>query len=679
MESFLDSRLLGEVSAMYSALARLQEKMPTALVMRQGESTSIYDCHPWLFLEAYPAARDDDVRTLNLAVRLFASSLIATNPLSGLAPGSARRSLAQMRLRTWQYQACLSLHQILPPGTTFWTKLSDLLIAQAQAAANEQLFIAGELPWSTYRNVAYDIAVKENGIGQISIFGLAELSQTQAHTEVLLRSLDDVTFAVRMLADLKCWPKQLQNGIPSLLLSEILDQPPPLQDAVAMSQLTEQIEARLRCGLSVRHVLLEALRALDQAEEGLLRLPSLGWHRVIAMYRRSCLAELESHPETVCAARTDAPAMVLHETVASRSIPAFGLKGLQMLLREWSAGLTEAAHVMPFPRSQGFNSAHEEQLGDVFQRALLLDVFCEANEKLENQLSAIIAAEVQALLDRRRTTGVGGWSYFPCLRELPADADDLAQVMLAFLRSGRRDVVSEYCERPLSVLFAHNTNSDGSFETWIIPQHRDEELALQARWVESAWGSGPDCEVMANLLYALWLYDSDRFSETIDKGTRYVLGCQQPDGSWQGTWYHGPFYGTWICLRLLERTSPASDSIIKGHEFLASRQHADGGWGCTDDSDPLSTSFALLALATNKHSRTDGQEKIDAALQWLRQTQDHDGGWQAVPFIKMELGRSTGRPWQTLTYQSRTVSTLMAVKAALAWLDLTRMDLDNQH
>jgi squalene cyclase len=325
---------------------------------------------------------------------------------------------------------------------------------------------------------------------------------------------------------------------------------------------------------------------------------------------------------------------------------------------------------MPFPRSQGFNNAMEEQAGDVFQRALLLDVFCEANEKLDNQLSGVIAEEVQTLLDRRRTTGIGGWSYFPHLRELPADADDLAQVMLAFLRSGRSDAVSEFCEPPLSVLLSDNANPDGSVETWIIPKEHDEELTLQAQWVESAWGTGADCEVNANLLYALWSYDRTRFSEIIDRGTRYILACQQPDGNWQGTWYHGPFYATWMCLRLLESTSPDSHAIVKGHEFLASRQNADGGWGHPNDSDPLNTSLALLGLATHKNGRTPRQEKIASALRWLQQTQDHDGGWKAVPFIKMELGRSTGRPWQTLTYQSRTISTLMAVKAAFAWSEV---------
>jgi len=651
---------------MYNRLARLQEKTSAELLLRQGAAVSIYDCHPWLFYEAFPGASEEDVRTLSVAVRLFASSLMTTNPLFGLTASSAGLSVAQMRLRVWQYQACLCLHQLLPPDAEFWIKLSNLLTDVAQAAKTEQLFISGEVDWSTYRDFAYEVATKENGIGQVSIFGLAQLSQSPAPAE-LLRSLNDVSFAVRMLADLRCWRQQLQNGIPSLLLSEMLEQAPPLDDPVAMSLLNEQIEDRMQCSSSVRQVLLEALHALDRAEESLLSMPFPGWRRVIEMYRSSCLAELESQSQAISASRATTHTIVLDQTRVAQSIPEFGWKGLQMLLREWSAGLPEATHIMPFPRSQGFNNATEEQAGDVFQRALLLDVLCEANGKLDNQLSAIIAKEVQTLLRRRRTTGIGGWSYFPHLRELPADADDLAQVMLAFLRSGHSNAVSEYCERPLSVLLSDNSNPDGSFETWIIPKNRDEELALQAQWVQSAWGSGSDCEVNANLLYALWLYDRTRFSEVIERGTRYILACQKPDGSWQGTWYHGPFYATWICLRLLESTCPDTHAIVEGHEFLAARQNADGGWGETDVSDPLSTSFALLGLAIHKNGSTPAAEKISAALQWLRQTQEDDGGWKAIPFIKMELGRPTGSPWQTLTYQSRTVSTLVAVKAAFAW------------
>jgi hypothetical protein len=280
VKSFLDPRLIDEVSAMYSSLTRLQENTPAELVLRQGEFTSIYDCHPWLFYEAFPGVREEDVRTLSLAVRLFASSLMATNTLFSATASSAGRTLAQMRLRTWQDQARLCLHQIFPPDAKFWIELSDLLAAVAQAVGDEQRFISGDAEWRSYREFAYDIATKENGIGQISIFGLAELSQTSAPAE-LLQSLNNVSFAVRMLADLKSWRQQLQNGIPSLLLSEMLDHAPPLHDHAAMSLLTEQIEGRMRSGSSVRRVMQEALRALDQAEEALHSIPDHGWRREI--------------------------------------------------------------------------------------------------------------------------------------------------------------------------------------------------------------------------------------------------------------------------------------------------------------------------------------------------------------------------------------------------------------
>src|SRR6185369_3155358 len=108
------------------------------------------------------------------------------------------------------------------------------------------------------------------------------------------------------------------------------------------------------------------------------------------------------------------------------------------------------------------------------------------------------------LIESRQRSGIGGWKYFPELRELPPDADDLAQIMHVLHRWGRRDAIDAYCTRPLEVVLNDNSHPDGSFETWIVPKsNRSGDEDLQERWIEMAWGSGPDAEVMANLLYAL--------------------------------------------------------------------------------------------------------------------------------------------------------------------------------
>ena len=344
--------------------------------------------------------------------------------------------------------------------------------------------------------------------------------------------------------------------------------------------------------------------------------------------------------------------------------------GLRFLMEQWQQGFAEAAHVMTFPREQGFIAAQEQHYGDVFPRALIADVLWDARELLGEQLQPVIEREVNYLLSCQRNSGVGGWSYFPNLPELPPDADDLAQIMQILLRCGRRAEVEKYCEVPLSVLLQDNTHHDGSFETWIVPTiDRTPEQNLQFWWVQQAWGTGPDPDVMANLLYALALYDPGRFEREIQDGVAYLESQQREDGSWQSSWYYGPYYGTYVCLRLLALVRPSSHGIARAVKFLYECQQADGGWGIECASDPLSTALALLSLGIVRQDVSEilDIERIVQARSYLQNCQDTDKSWPSCKFIRMELGRAAGRVRAILFYGSQTITTVFVLKAALAW------------
>lgn len=318
---------------------------------------------------------------------------------------------------------------------------------------------------------------------------------------------------------------------------------------------------------------------------------------------------------------------------------------LRILLEESRSSFREAAHTLPFPRAQGFLVDRDEQTGDIFARAIIADALLDASIHGFNAATSIVDREVDYLIESRQRSGAGGWKYFPQLRELPPDADDLAQVMQLLVRWGRRDAIAEHCERPLEVLLRENRHPDGSFETWIVPgSNRSHDEELQARWIEMAWGSGPDAEVMANLLYALAIYDRERFDDVINAGVAFVEERQQADGSWTSTWYHGPFYGTFVALRLLALCAPQSPAIERAIAFLADAQL----------EDPLSTALALLALSVTR------QHQLRVESTALHEI-------EAIPFIRMELGRPTGQSWQTLTYSSKTITAAFVLKAALAW------------
>jgi squalene-hopene/tetraprenyl-beta-curcumene cyclase len=318
---------------------------------------------------------------------------------------------------------------------------------------------------------------------------------------------------------------------------------------------------------------------------------------------------------------------------------------------------------MIFPHFIGFTGNRELQYGDVFQRGIIADALCDADALLDGALRPAIQREAMYLVDQRLMRGFGGWSYFPGLPELPPDADDLGQVIQVLVRSGHTALADEHASPPLRVLFRDCVSADGSFETWIIPAR--DRTAEQQRQVDAArekWGTGPDAEVMANLLYALTLYDAMRFETECHRGAEYIERCQRPDGSWSCRWYFGPYYGTYACARFIRQLRPRSDSLSRAADFLRSSQLSDGSWPqpSSGSGDALSTALGLLGLAVAQPPGDVGSADAARAARaraWLDENGDSDS-WPSCSFI---------RPSRLHSYGSRTLTTAYVMTAALAW------------
>jgi squalene-hopene/tetraprenyl-beta-curcumene cyclase len=327
---------------------------------------------------------------------------------------------------------------------------------------------------------------------------------------------------------------------------------------------------------------------------------------------------------------------------------------LVWLLGQWQHDFVEALHTLPFPREQGFRGPLWVHSGDVFARAVIADALCDAQEIAGGVLTPIVNDQCDVLLSRKRSGAAGGWSYFPDLPELPPDADDLAQILTVLLRTGRREDAAAHCELPLRMLLRDCAHADGSFETWIIPgADRGPDEELQAQWAAKAWGLGADAEVVANLLHALSMYDPTRFRDVIARGAAWLATQQQADGSWQSSWYDGPFYGTWVATRFLAGRDDAA--VARALAFIREQRH-NGAWG-----DPLRTALAMLTLIAAGQI-TEAAASLDA----LAARRQADGGWESAPFIRMELGRATGSVHQILEYGSRCVTAAFVLKATTA-------------
>jgi squalene-hopene/tetraprenyl-beta-curcumene cyclase len=420
-------------------------------------------------------------------------------------------------------------------------------------------------------------------------------------------------------------------------------------------------------------VLRLALLELGKADHALTELPPLPFADAVEGLRRRCL-DLEADiarivVENANRVKAQPSVNIAIPVIADRPWAPLAWTALERTLTEWRRGFGEARHLMNFPWDQGFSGATEVQSGDVFQRSLLAEGLCEAGRLAGPDLEPALAHEVTYLLGRAQSHPPGGWSYFPELPELPADADDLAQMIRLLCTSGRRALVPVRCDPAIDALLQSGAHPDGSLETWILPsQPRLRRQQRQAQFVELAWGSGPDPEVMANLLHALHIYDPARFAPTLEHGLDFIETVQGADGSWSSTWYHGPFYGVFVATRALAAARPSSGSLPRAIAFLRESQLPDGGWGVDGGSDALSTSLALLVLALTPRKLTQAADggRATRARQWLEGAHRAEG-WTGCPFIQMDMGRASGGPVNKVFYSSRTITTAFVLRAALAW------------
>jgi squalene-hopene/tetraprenyl-beta-curcumene cyclase len=339
-------------------------------------------------------------------------------------------------------------------------------------------------------------------------------------------------------------------------------------------------------------------------------------------------------------------------------------RGRAYLLAQADREFEEAAHEMTFPRRAGFRARNEHQKGDVFIRATLASI-CLDLARLETDNTRglwreIARREADYVADAKLGDRAGGWSYFPGLPELPPDTDSLAAVLQLFSRIAMHH--QPLCEEPVRLALAAQ-RPDGSLPTWIVAPSDAKALQRKMRHgIAQFWGAGADVDVCARFFAALDTGQPGRHSDAINLGARWIVSRQMPSGLWPATWYWGEIYGSGLCVDLLRQLDSSSAAVSRCLDAVRELQRADGGWGVWE-SVPLDTAVAISLLVESDF--VPGPESIQSCSRLLLEHQASDGSWPATPWIKMDVGRASGRKGGTLSYQSRTVTTAFAVRALM--------------
>lgn len=330
---------------------------------------------------------------------------------------------------------------------------------------------------------------------------------------------------------------------------------------------------------------------------------------------------------------------------------------ISCIYREWNAGYGEINHIVFLGNQQGFMTENEIHSADIFQRALVLDTLIDIHDKSTNpDLLKIINYETQYLKDVQLADG--GWSYFPTCPEIAPDSDLLGQIIQCFTRVDQNKFIEEYCLPQVDLLFKYNAPAnDGSFETWIVPTKEPNELQQRQILYNNLWGKGPDNEVVANLLYGLYLFDNHTYRSRIELGCKYLLQQQEKEGFWSSAWYCGPYYGTYVCLRLVRNFKNTTRSCELALNFILENQREDGGWALeAKNSDPLSTSLAILCL--QYFSNAIVNTAILKGVEFIRESyKPKEENWEKVDFIHPTMLKNAE------PFQSYTMTTSYVLKA----------------
>ena len=150
--------------------------------------------------------------------------------------------------------------------------------------------------------------------------------------------------------------------------------------------------------------------------------------------------------------------------------------------------------------------------------------------------------------------------------------------------------------------------------------------------------------------------------DRIEKGVRFILNDQQPDGSWNNNAAHTSF----AIIALLE-AGTGIEAIEKAISYLRGVQQQDGGFQRTagiGDSSTLHTAIVLFTLKDAGFSADD--PIVRKALLWLTGCQNVDGGY-GVSRGESSVAFGTARAVKALRMYGTPLMEA-SIKHGMAWL-----------
>jgi squalene-hopene/tetraprenyl-beta-curcumene cyclase len=240
---------------------------------------------------------------------------------------------------------------------------------------------------------------------------------------------------------------------------------------------------------------------------------------------------------------------------------------------------------------------------------------------------------------RRPELTPGAWAFEFANDNYP-DTDDTAEVILGLSRVNHPDSTRVGSAVDVAVDWTAGMQSrDGGWGAF----DADNTSTLVTKLPFCDFGAvtdPPSADVTAHVVEML--ATEGAHAERCERGVRWLLDHQEPDGSWYGRWGVNYVYGTGAVVPALVAAGMEAEAvpIRSAVDWLKQHQNDDGGWG--EDarsyvdrawvgrgaSTPSQTAWALLALL----AVGDDTEALRRGIAWLVDSQRPDGGWDEQYF-----------------------------------------------
>jgi phosphoserine phosphatase len=247
--------------------------------------------------------------------------------------------------------------------------------------------------------------------------------------------------------------------------------------------------------------------------------------------------------------------------------------------------------------------------------AVSLEIFATATAGLALTRAGVSRRTLITMADylASQQAANGGWSNAEDV--LQTDADTTTHV-LAFLHPLDQDRYRAQIERARRFL-CDLIGPDGGVPTYSA-------------------GKPGEVTMAANALLALAPYGRAH-QRSLERVAGFVLRAQRMDGTFERSWSlceANAMFRARLALRAVKQHNPASHqgridfAIDAAQRRLLTTAHTDGGWGQipSEPSDPISTSYSLIALAEDhRHSAV-----VREGTRYLLSQQNPDGGYTSI-------------------------------------------------